>query len=212
MTSSRITRRKSFILLCILLLLGTFGCDSDRNGKPPTRAAENASVLPAPDLTCKGRPKPQRARALGLELGSCLIEVMEKIKKTGLELKRDRAPGMDENLLPYVVVGYGGEFGFEMPEEVFSILMFDNEQVLFAIRANYSYKMDHENAKAAFATLDSMLAKKFGKAELKPFIKRWKSDTVSVELKFDVDMKSNSSIVLTYFYNDIYDRVIGRST
>lgn len=194
-----------------MISLGISGCDSDKNSKSERRVAKKARAMPEPDLTCKGRPAPQRVRAVGFELGSCLIEVMEKIEKTGLELKKDRAPGMDEKLLPYVVVGYGGEFGFEMPENVFSILMFDDAQVLFAIRANYSYKVDHENAKIAFATLDNMLTKQFGEAELKPFIKRWRSEKVSVELKFDVDMKSNSYIVLTYFYNEIYNRVMGKT-
>ncbi|MCH8028948.1 MAG: hypothetical protein IH874_03330 [Candidatus Dadabacteria bacterium] len=199
------------MLLVLMTATAAISCNrSDNPGNPESKNAYNKTeqdLEPNPD--CKGLPVAIRNEALGFVLGSCLFEALERADALGLKLEGEQSPNTPENIYPYVVGGYGGDFKFELPEHRFTLFMFNAEQVLFAEKATLMYKKRYKEAVAAFEELDKYLTRKYGEPEIGSFLKRWKTDQLHIELRFGIDLKSYSTITLSYFERTLSTKAIG---
>jgi len=203
----------NLILVLALILMGliVFSCDrgADQEAQRRELEAEKALRAPKPDPGCTGLPKEKRVKVLGFELGSCLYEVQATVESLGLKLEGEKNPNTPKLVWPFVLRNYAGAIFFDKPQEKLTLFMFDQNQVLFALRANYIYKKKYKEAKRSFAALDRALSNKYGQAQMSPFTKRWQNNQLSVELKFSLDVKSNSTILVSYFLNEISRTAIG---
>ncbi len=197
------------LLALVLSALLTLSCSQAEDSRGKRTEAERTLQPPKPDPRCSGLPQDKRVEALGIKLGSCLWETQAFASSLGLELKGDKSPNTPEHVWPFVLTDYAGTIHFPAPVEKFTQLLFDQDQTLFAIRANYLYKRKYAEAREAFQALDSELTLKYGEAHIEPFTKRWQNERVTVELRFVVDVKSHSNISLTYFLNEISRAAIG---
>lgn len=197
----------TFILMTTLLA-GCRGGEGEGSQPSATRALIELKAAD-PDPGCRGLPGEKRVRVLGFELGSCLVEAVETARAKGFEIRGESSPETPANVLPFILKGYAGPFPFTQPEERSLLFMFNEEQVLFAMRSSLVFKKDYDGAKEAFAVLERTLAARHGTPEVTHFAKRWRGDRVYVELRFDIDMKSSSSVVLTYYESALSSDAIG---
>ncbi len=151
--------------------------------------------------------------ALGFELGGCLDDVRARAARLGLALEGGRRPYTPPGIHPYAVRRFGGELPVPDASDAVTFLMFDDNLRLFAVRTELRYKNAYRKAKEAFDTLDRMLDDLLGEATVLPFTKRWVGGMVSAELGFTIDAKSNSTVAVSFFLNELAHRVgVGPST
>lgn len=197
-----------FVALMALLPASCSRSESGESSKGNPGSAPYIELAPSHE-DCRGLPTQERSEAFGFELGSCLADTLKRAEHLGLELKLDRGPNTPKNIFPYVIVDYPPVNSFDAPREKFTQLVFDDKGRLFAVRANYLYKKKYHEAKSAFTALDGYLTSRFGDAEIDPFTKIWQTGSLYVDLKFQVDMKSDSVISVSFFQKDLSQKAIG---
>lgn len=196
------------MVLAALLLTFCSRSETGENRKDIPSGVSSTQVS-HPETGCESLPTGDRPEAFGFELGSCLADALKTAERLGLELKPDSGPNTPKNVFPYVIVDYPPVDSFDAPLEKFTQLVFDDKGRLFAVRANYLYKKRYREAKGAFTAIDGYLKSRFGDAEVEPFTKKWQTESLYVDLKFQVDIKSDSVVSVSFFQKDLSRKAIG---
>ena len=200
------TALAALAIALVLSLLSSVAPKSSLGRAEADTADPQPPTSSTPHTTCTPLPAERRFRALGFELGGCIEDVRARAGRLGLTLEGGRRPYTPPGILPYGVRRFGGELPVPDASDAVTFLMFDDNMRLFAVRTELMYKNAYQKAKEAFDTLDRMLDGLFGEATVLPFTKRWVGGTVSAELKFKIDAKSNSTVAVSFFLNELAQR------